>query len=393
MTNFTFYTPTKVVFGRDAENEVGALVQEQNAKKVMIVSGGQSAKASGLLDRVAASLDAAGIAHVSLEGVAPNPKLSLVREGIRRCREEGVDFLLAVGGGSAIDTAKAIGYGVVCEADVWDLFEKKAQPTGCLALGTVLTIAAAGSEMSNSAVISNAEEGTKKALNNDMARPRFAVMNPELTLTLPPYQTAVGCADIIMHTLERYFTPEKPMYVTLQMAEGVLRAARHAGFILAREPQNYDARADLMWAGALSHNGLTGAGGGHGDWASHQLAHELSAKYDLAHGAALTAVWGSWARYVLDANPKRFARLAAKVLDIEPAEYDERELGLLGIEEMEEFFWALELPTSLAEAGIRPGDEELAELATRCTYYGARTIGALQVLGREDILKIYENAR
>lgn len=389
MINFTYYTPTKVVFGRETETQAGALCKEQNATKVLLVSGGESARRSGLMDRVEASLKEAGIPFVGLSGVQPNPRLSLVREGVDLCKAEKVDFLLAVGGGSVIDTAKAIGYGAAADIDVWDFFDKKAEPKDSLPVGVVVTIAAAGSEMSNSSVITNAEEKLKKGLNNDLARPRFAIMNPELTLTLPPYQTAVGCADILMHTIERYFTPEAPMALTLALAEGLLRTVMEAGRVLTRRPDDYDARANLLWASSLSHNDLTGAGGGHGDFACHQLSHALSAKYGLAHGAALTAVWSHWARYVHKANVGRFARFALNVTEIDPEQGGEEALALAGIEEMEEFFWALELPISLSEAGIEASDEDIADLVRLATYNGTRSIGAFQVLEAKDIEAIF----
>lgn len=389
MINFTYYTPTKVVFGRETETQAGALCKEQNATKVLLVSGEESARRSGLMDRVEASLKEAGIPFVGLSGVQPNPLLSLVREGVDLCKAEKVDFLLAVGGGSVIDTAKAIGYGAAADIDVWDFFDKKAEPKDSLPVGVVVTIAAAGSEMSNSSVITNAEEKLKKGLNNDLARPRFAIMNPELTLTLPPYQTAVGCADILMHTIERYFTPEAPMALTLALAEGLLRTVMEAGRVLTRRPDDYDARANLLWASSLSHNDLTGAGGGHGDFACHQLSHALSAKYGLAHGAALTAVWSHWARYVHKTNVGRFARFALNVTEIDPEQGGEEALALAGIEEMEEFFWALELPTSLSEAGIEASDEDIADLVRLATYNGTRSIGAFQVLEAKDIEAIF----
>lgn len=392
MLNFVYDTPTRVFFGRDTENEVGKHLAAYGAKKVLLVYGGQSAQKSGLLGRVEGALKEAGVAYERLGGVQPNPVLSLARKGIALAKESGVDFLLAVGGGSVIDTAKAIAYGAVMEADVWEVFEGKVKPQSALPVGCVLTIAAAGSEMSNSAVITNDETQVKRGSNSSWGRPRFAVMNPALTTTLPAYQTAVGVADILMHTMERYFTPEDTMMTTDGIAESLLRSVMENGRILTREPDSYDARAEVMWAGALSHNGLTGAGGGAGDWACHQLGHELSAKYDLAHGASLSVVWGSWARYVYKKNVKRFAQFAAHVMELD-AHKDLEALALSGIEEMEEYFWALDLPTSLAEANITMTDEEIEEMATRCTYGGQRTIGAMQVLGQKEIADIYRAAR
>ena len=313
MNDFQYYTPTKVVFGRGTEEQAGQLVKEQGGTRALVHFGGRSARESGLLDRVLASLDRAGVAHVELGGVVPNPRLSKVREGMELCRREGVDFLLAVGGGSVIDSAKAIALGLAYEGDVWDLFS--GQPArNCLPVGTVLTIAAAGSEMSNSCVITNEDGWKKRGLNTDLCRPRFAVMDPELTFTLPAYQTASGCVDIIYHTMERYFSGPETVEPTDSMAEGLMRSMLELSRRVVRDPRDYDARAGIMWAGSLSHNSLTGCGRGGcgriGDWASHQLEHELSGMFDVTHGAGLAAVWGAWSRYVMDAAPERFARFA-----------------------------------------------------------------------------------
>ncbi len=393
MTDFIFNTPTKVVFGKNSEAQLGTLVQEQGAKKVLVHFGSGSAERSGLLGRVEKVLAEAGVAFVRLGGVVPNPELALVREGVELCRKEGVDFILAVGGGSVIDSAKAIAYGVPAECDVWDFFVGKASLTKALPVGCVLTIAAAGSEMSNSSVITNTETKEKRGINTELGRCKFAVMNPELTKTLPPFQTAAGVADILMHTLERYFTPEEePMQITDEIAEGLLRSVIDQGRLLMREPENYEARAEIMWAGALSHNGLTGAGAGAGDWACHQMGHELSGKFGLTHGASLAAVWGSWARYVYMVRPARFAQLAVNVLGVAPQDSEEA-TALAGIEEMEEFFWAIEMPTNLFEAGVELSDEDLEDMAVRCTFYGKRTIGGLKPLGKDDITAIYRMAR
>ncbi len=392
MTDFVFNTPTKVVFGENSEAQLGALVKEQGAKKVLLHFGGGSVERSGLLDRVEASLGEAGVGFVRLGGVVPNPELALVRQGVALCRQEGVDFILAVGGGSVIDSAKAIAYGVPAACDVWDFFEGRASVEKALPVGCVLTIAAAGSEMSNSAVLTNAETHEKRGLGSELGRCRFAVMNPALTKTLPPYQTAAGVADILMHTLERYFTPEEDtLQITDEIAEGLLRTVMDNGRKLMRDPEDDKARAEVMWAGALSHNGLTGAGAGAGDWACHQLGHELSAKFGLTHGASLAAVWGSWARYVYKTRPGRFAQLAVNVLGVQPQKSDEA-TALAGIEEMEEYFWAIEMPTNLTEAEITLSDEDLEDMAVRCTFYGKRSIGGLKKLEKEDIAAIYRMA-
>ena len=259
MFHFDYYTPTKVVFGRGAEDRIGELIRQAGGTKVLIHFGGQSAVRSGLLDRIREVFTKNGIACVELGGVVPNPHLSKVREGIELGRQEGVDFILAVGGGSVIDSAKAIAYGLAePECDVWELFENKREAKGCLPVASVLTIAAAGSEMSNSCVITNEKTGEKRSYNDDLSRPKFAVMNPELTMTLPDYQTQSGCADIMMHPMERYFTNGGNMEITDALAEGLLRTVMKNAGILHTDPQNYDARAEVMWAGSLSHNGLTG---------------------------------------------------------------------------------------------------------------------------------------
>ena len=391
MQDFEYYTPTKVVFGRNAESKLGALVAEQGCKKVLIHYGGGSAVRSGLIDRVKTSLDAAGIGHVELGGVVPNPRISLVYKGIELCRAEGVDFILAVGGGSVIDSAKAIGYGLCYDGDVWDLYEHTATATACAPIGSVLTIAAAGSEMSNSSVISKEEGDLKRAYDDDLARPKFTVMNPELTMTLPDYQTACGCTDILMHTMERYFTRDGGMQVTDAVAEGLMRTVIENAHILHGDPQNYEARAEIMWSGSLSHNGLTGCGTDGGDWSCHMLEHELGGMYDVAHGAGLAAVWGSWARYVLEGNEARFAQFAVNVMGVEPGA-DDREAALAGICAMEDFYRSIGMPTNCSELGIEPTDDELAELARKCKASTGGSIGSARVLTEPDMLAIYRMA-
>ncbi|HJD13336.1 MAG TPA: iron-containing alcohol dehydrogenase [Candidatus Ruminococcus avistercoris] len=392
MLNFEYYTPTRVVFGKNTEDQVGRLVKEQNCKKVLVHYGSQSAVKSGLLDRIYASLKEASIEYVSLGGVVPNPRISKAREGIELCRKEGVDFILAVGGGSVIDSAKAIGYGVACGGDVWDFYSKKRIPTGCLPIGCVLTIAAAGSEMSNSSVLTNEEGWLKRGCNNDLCRCRFAVMNPELTYTLPKYQTASGCVDILMHTMERYFNNNQSMDLTDHLCEALMRTVMMNGRILMQSPENYDARAEIMWAGSLSHNGLMGCGTDGGDWSCHQLEHELGGMFDVAHGAGLAAVWGSWARYVMDANVERFAQFACNVFEI-PCGSDLKEAALKGIEAMEQFYRYMEMPTSVSDLGITLTDEQIETLSYKCSFENTRTIGVVKKLNMEDMANIYRMAR
>lgn len=392
MENFQYYTPTKIIFGRGAEEQTGQLAAEQGCKKVLVHYGGGSVVRSGLLERIYRSLDAVGISYVSLGGVVPNPRLSLVYEGIRLARKEQVDFILAVGGGSVIDSAKAIGYGVANEGDVWDFYEKRRTAKACLPIGVVLTIAAAGSEMSDSSVITKEEGWLKRGYSSNYARARFAVMNPELTMTLPKYQTASGCVDIMMHTMERYFNHSENMEMTDGISEHLLRTVMKNAKILMNEPDNYQARAEVMWAGSLSHNGLTGCGTGGGDWASHQLEHELGGMFDVAHGVGLAAVWGSWARYVMDAAPERFAKFAVNVMGVEP-EAEKIKTAQKGIEAMEDFYRALDMPVCIGDMGIELAEEQMRELAEKCSHFGKRTIGCIKKLDQEDMYQIYKEAR
>ena len=396
MYNFQYYTPTKVIFGKNTQSQVGQLVKAYGGTKVLVHFGGKSAKASGLLDQVIAALDAEGVGHVELGGVVPNPRLSKVYEGIELCKREGVDFLLAVGGGSVIDSCKAIGYGMCYDGDVWDFYEGKAVPAACLPIGCVLTIAAAGSEMSNSSVISNEDGWKKRGVNNDLSRARFAIMNPELTYTLPPYQTASGCVDILYHTIERYFSGDETVEPTDYMAEGLMRTILEMAPRAIADPTDYDSHAAIMWAGSLSHNGLTGCGRGGkgrvGDWASHQLEHELSGMFDVTHGAGLAAVFGSWARYVMTEAPGRFARFARNVMGVK-LEGTDTEVALAGIAAFEDFLRAIHMPTNIHELGVEVDDEAIEKLSWKCTFEGKRTIGSFKVLGLEDIKAIYHMAK
>ena len=390
MQNFDYYAPTRVAFGKNAEARTGELVKAQKCKKVLVHYGGHSAKASGLLDRIFRSLTEEGISYMELGGVVPNPRLSLVYQGIELCKKEGVDFVLAVGGGSAIDSAKAICYGLANPFDIWDLYAGKVKPQACAPLGVVLTIAAAGSEMSNSSVITNEDGWLKRGHNNDLSRPKFAIMNPELTYTLPQYQTMSGCVDILMHTLERYFTTGETMGMTDRIAEQLLRTVMENALILMKDPGNYKARAEVMWAGSLSHNGLTGLGAS-GDWVSHKLEHELGGLFDVAHGAGLSAVWGSWARYTFEIKPERFQQFAVRVMDVIDTG-DAKATALKGIEALEAFFRSIEMPTSIRELGYEVTDEQIREMSHKCnqsfgTLYGFRAID------EEDLVNIYTMAR
>lgn len=393
MAGFTYYTPTKVVFGKETEQQTGELVKAAGAKKVLIHYGSGSVIRSGLLDRVKETLCKEEIEYVELGGVVPNPRLSLVYEGIELAKREGVDFILAVGGGSVIDSAKAIGYGVANEGDVWDFYDRKRTADACVPIGVILTIAATGSEMSDSSVITKEEGWVKRGYNSDLCRPVFAIMNPELTMTLPDYQTACGCADILMHTMERYFTNGDQMEITDSMAEALLRTVMENAMILVNEPDNYDARAEIMWAGSLSHNGLTGCGSTDKDFATHGLEHEIGGMFDVAHGAGLTAIWGSWARYVYRDCLHRFSRFAVNVMQIDSKDKEEEMVALEGIEAMEEFFRKINLPVTMKELGIEPTDEQIEELARKCSVACGGKKGSAKVLKESDMKIIYEMAR
>ena len=394
MRSFEYFAPTKVIFGKDSHLQIGDILKKENCHKVLIHYGGKSAVASGLIDEVSGCLTDAGIDFVTLGGVVPNPRLSKVREGIELCKKENVDFILAVGGGSVIDSAKAIGYGVANPwTDVWNFYLKTEVPTACLPIGVIPTIAASGSEMSNSSVITNEDGWLKRgAAKCDLCRPKFALMNPKLTYSLPQYQTESGCVDILMHTMERYFVNIEIMEITDSISESLMQTVIYNARILMREPDNYTARAEIMWAGSLSHNGLTGCGTGGGDWACHQLEHELGGLYDVTHGAGLAAIWGSWARYVYDVNPERFAQFATNVFDI-PCGLDFEKTALAGIEAMEDFFRSIKMPVSLHELGLDLDDQQIHELAFKCSYEDTRTIGVFKQLNMKDMEKIYTMAR
>ena len=388
MNGFNYYTPTKVVFGVGTEKQVAGLIREFGGTKVLIHYGGGSVVRSGLLGRVTDLLSEAGIPFVTLGGAVPNPRLGLVYEGIELCKKENVDFILGVGGGSAVDSAKAIGYGVANEGDVWDFYDHKRKAKGCLPLGVIMTIAATGSEMSDSSVITKEEGLVKRGYSSDYGRPRFAIMDPALTVTLPDYQTACGCADIMMHTMERYFTNGGNMELTDAIAEGLLRTVMVNAEKLVKDPKDIDARAEVMWAGSLSHNGLTGCGNDGGDWMTHKLEHELGGLYDVAHGAGLTAVWGSWARYVYRDCLPRFKRFAVNVMGIAPEGTDE-EIALKGIEATEDFFRRIHMPIDLGELGVSASDEDLKLMAHKCAVGVNGAKGSARLLKEEDMLAIF----
>ena len=387
MNDFNYYAPTKVVFGKGAEQKVGNLIKEQNCKKVLIHYGSGSARRSGLLDRIEAIFDKEGITYVELGGVVPNPRLSLVYEGIALCKKENVDFILAVGGGSVIDSAKAIGYGVANEGDVWDFFDFKRKPTACLPIGVVLTIAAAGSEMSGSCVITKEDGGMKRGCTTDYSRLKFAVLDPELTMTLPPYQTACGCTDILMHTMERYFNHSDNMELTDGISEALMRTVIRNAKILVKEPENYDTRAEIVWAGTLAHNGLLNTGRVQ-DWASHRIALEMSGLYDIAHGASLSIVYPAWMEYVYSHDKKRFMQFAVRVWDVDLAYGEEDEICLEGIRRMREFFKKLGMPLTFEDAGL-PTDA-FEEMADKATYGDTIPVGNFVKIGKSQMIDIYK---
>ncbi|MGQ9779625.1 MAG: iron-containing alcohol dehydrogenase [Bacillota bacterium] len=387
MLEFEFSCPTKIIFGRGAEVRVGEETKRYS-RKILLHYGSDRIKRSGLFDRVARALQEVGVDYHELGGVQPNPRLSLVRRGIALCREEGIDFILAVGGGSVIDSAKAIAMGVPYAGDVWDFYSGKALADKALPVGVVLTIPAAGSEASPSSVITDEDTSVKAACTNELIRPVFALLNPELTFTLPAYQTACGAADIMAHVMERYFTPVRDVDLTDRLCEAVLKTVIHNVPVAIREPENYAARAEIMWAGTIAHNDLLGTGR-MGDWASHNIEHELSALYDVPHGAGLAVVFPAWMRYVWREDPVRFVQYAVRVWDVDLPFADQEGIVLEGIRRLTEFFRVIGLPTTLKELGIP--EDRLEEMAARCTCRGP--LGNFKKLGKEDVLAIYRLAR
>lgn len=382
MENFRFSMPTEIIFGRDTHKEVGRETK-RIGKRALLHYGGGSIKKTGLYDTVVASLKAAGVEFVELGGVQPNPRLSLVHDGIRLCREQKLDCILAVGGGSVIDSAKAIGTGVAYEGDVWDFYERKARPESMLPLGVVLTIPAAGSEASVSSVISRDEGSLKLPLDIDILRPRFAIMNPELTFTLPPFQTAAGAADIMSHILERYFTNVPHVDLTDRLCEATLKTVIHNAPIVLAEPQNYDARAEIMWAGTIAHNDLLSTGRV-GDWATHMIEHELSALYDVTHGAGLSVVFPAWMTHTYKHDVDRFVQFAVRVWG-EEEDFDEPErTALLGIARLKAFWKNIGLPVNLQELGV-PSDR-LEEMAKRVVTFGP--VGSFVTIDEREALEI-----
>lgn len=393
MKDFNYYAPTEVVFGKDSEDKVALLVKKYHGTKVLVHYGGQSAIKSGLLDKMCKLLNEAGVEHVALGGVVPNPRLSKVREGIELCRKESVDFILAVGGGSVIDSAKAIAYGVPYDGDVWDFYLGKAKAKDSLPVACVLTIPAAGSEMSESSVITNEDGDVKLGYSNDISRPKFAIMNPQRTFTLPAFQTAAGVTDMLMHTMERYFTHDDDMTLTDELSESLMRTLMDCVFSVLKNPEDYRNRAQIMWGGSIAHNGLTGCGVSD-DWATHQLEHELSGMFDVTHGAGLAAVWPSWARYVYKENVARFVRFAVNVMGVPNDFTDPEATAIRGIEAMERFYHAIGMPINIHELiGRKITDAEIDEMVRKCSRNYMRTQGRFKTLHADDMKSIYLMAK
>ena len=386
MLDFEYYTPTKVFFGKSKEKEVGEIISQYGYKKIMLQYGKGSIKASGLYDDIINALNQYEIEVVELGGVEPNPKIEFVREAVRIAKREGVELVLAVGGGSVIDAAKYTALGAVSDCDVWDFVVGKQKPTSALAVACVLTIAAAGSEMSWSAVVSDLSLNMKRGLASDLIRPLFAVCNPELTYTVSPYQTACGITDIMAHTMERYFTPCEPTDITDQIAEGILRSVINAARVVMKEPNNYEARANIMWASSLSHNNLTGCGRIN-SLPVHQLEHAISGEYDsVAHGAGLAVLFPAWAKYVYTYNIPRFAQFARNVWAVN--EVDDKKAAEMGIESMTEFFKSIGMPSTLREFGINL--DAIDKLTDLCTFNNTRTVNSVIKLGSKEIKDIFK---
>lgn len=388
MNNFNFYSPTFFKFGRNTETEVGTLVKRFGGSRVLIHYGGGSVLKSGLLDRVKASLDAENIFHIELGGAQPNPRSGLVYEGIKLSREHNIDFVLPVGGGSAIDSAKAIAIGVPYEGDFWDFYSGKQRIEKALPVGTILTISAAGSEASASSVITNENGMQKRGTLSDLIRPVFSILNPELTTTLPPYQIACGATDMFAHVLERYFTNTKDVEITDRLCEGIMCAIVNEAPKAVSNPQNYEAQANLMWAGMVAHNDICGVGREQ-DWSSHQMEHELSALYDVAHGAGLAVMFPAWMKYVMNHDVARFAQFATRVFDCEMNTSNPEITAKEGIMKFETFLKSIGMPTRFKELGAKR--EDIPTLLDMMKVDN-RLVGFFVKLSKEDVRKIYEIA-
>ncbi|NLK29140.1 MAG: iron-containing alcohol dehydrogenase [Clostridiales bacterium] len=388
MNNFTFYSPTYFVFGKNTENQAGHYVKRFGGSKVLIHFGGGSVVRSGLLDRVKASLEKENIKYVELGGVQPNPRSGLVYKGIDLCKQEGVDFILAVGGGSAIDSAKAIAAGVKYDGDFWDFYEGKVIEDA-LPVGTVLTIAAAGSEGSGDSVITKEEGMLKRGASGEAIRPKFSILNPELTQTLPAYQTAAGATDIMAHVLERYFTNTQEVEVTDRLCEAILLTMVKEVPRVIADPNNYDARANIMWAGMVAHNNLVGVGREQ-DWASHNIEHELSALYDVAHGAGLAVIFPAWMTYVYKHDVNRFAQIAVRVWGCQMNFANPEVTALEGIERFKQFLTSIGMPINFKELGAK--EEDIPVMVEKLGLGTEGTLGSFLPLKSKDVEQIYRLA-
>lgn len=388
MVNFTYYTPTEIIFGNDSEMETSKLIKKYMGTKVLVHYGGESAKKSGLLETITNNLKNNNIEYLLLGNVQPNPLLSKVEEGVTLCKENNVDFILAIGGGSVIDSAKAIAVGAVIEENVADLIGTKGISKS-LPVGVILTIAAAGSEMSGTSVITNDNTLLKRSFSGTAMRPVFAILNPKLTYSLPKYQTACGAADIIMHTVERYFTEADSLDLTDQISTVLIQNVMKHTNIVLENPTNYASRAEIMWSGSLSHNDLTGARSNRGDWACHQLGHELSAKFKISHGASLTAIWPTWARYVYPKHQTRFIKFALEVMKIAPKDKSDIQIIEAGIDKLEAFFKDIGLPTSLKDFKIDIRKTDIDDMSLKASRFHTFKPGNIQLLEYKDIEMIY----
>lgn len=390
MKDFNYCAPTRVIFGKNTELEVGKALKDAGATRVLMQYGGGSIKKSGLYDRVVKAIRDEGIELFELGGVQPNPHLSLVRKAIEIVREQKIDYLLAVGGGSAIDSTKATAVGAVYDGDVWDFYCGKAVPKKAMPVGVVLTIPAAGSEGSNSSVITNEDGWIKRGLGCDLTRPAFAIYNPELTYSLPAYQTAAGATDIMAHIMERYFTNEPDVDMTDRLCESVLKTIIRQAPVAVKEPDNYVARAEMMWASTVAHNDFLSCFRV-GDWSSHQLSHELSGMYDATHGAALAVAFPAWMTYVYKHDVQRFCRFAVEVMGVEMDFFHPEETALKGIAALRAFFKSIGMPTTLSELGVP--EDKLDVLADKVKRSADGTTGQFVKLTRDDCLKIYQLMR
>jgi len=388
MNNFSFQNATKIIFGKGTEENVGEETK-LHSDKVLLHYGGGSIKQSGLYDRVTASLKKSGVAFVELSGVKPNPRLSLVKEGIKICRDNGINFILAVGGGSVIDSAKAIAVGVPYSGDVWDFYDGKGTPKEALKVATVLTIPAAGSESSPSSVISDDEKQLKRGLTVEIIRPVFSIMNPELTYTLPAYQTACGAADIMAHIMERYFTNTTDVELTDRLCEAAMKTMINNVPQVLKKPDDYASRADVMWTGCVAHNDILGTGR-EGDWGSHMIEHEISAIYDVAHGAGLAVVFPAWMKYVYKHNVSRFVQFASRVFNVEIDFYNPEKTALEGIRRLEMFFESIGLPVRLSQMNIK--NDKISEMAAKSTQKDSFAVGNFVKLKTSDVAEILKLA-